>query len=126
MMRLVAFIFGLFVTLIPAPYRRWWPQSESRDRALPLLAHTRGAAAGRDRSSRELAARPAYRALALALSPIGLVAGELGASATRSIRKRVMLSALGVLLLLAPVLVPVSLEYLSGSETYDEYGYQDG
>ncbi len=36
MMRLVAFIIGLFVTLIPAPYRRWWPQSEA-DMAGPAL-----------------------------------------------------------------------------------------
>ena len=36
MMRFVAFIFGLFATLIPAPYRRWWPQSEV-DLAGPAL-----------------------------------------------------------------------------------------
>jgi len=63
-----------------------------------------------------------YRALALALSPLGLVVAELGSAATWSLRRRILLSCIGVMLLLAPVLVPVSLEYAAGSESYD-YDY---
>ena len=68
---------------------------------------------------------PGYRALALALAPVGLVLGELGQPSSRSKLRRVILGCGGVLLLLAPVVLLASLDQLAQTDDggYSEYEY---